>query len=132
MLSAWSFICMFAVVPFFQPFDLFSRHASAHAKPSHREHVIRFFADFAFGLLLLVTVIVILQNPYGSERYRPAQLAVFAAAVGVLVALRAGPGVSQQTLCDLAFCGAWNGLAPHRAAVGISDFGIGSLVDGYA
>jgi hypothetical protein len=87
MLSAWSFICMFAVVPFFQPFDLFSRNASADAKPSHREHVIRFFADFAFGLLLLVTVIVILQNPYGSERYRPAQLAVFAAAVGVLVAL---------------------------------------------
>ena len=101
---------MFAVVPFFQPFDLFSRNASADAKPSHREHVIRFFADFAFGLLLLV--IVILQNPYGSERYRPAQLAVFAAAV--------------------AFRGAWNRLAPHRAAVGISGFGIGSLVHGYA
>ena len=89
MLSAWSFICMFAVIPFVQPLDLFTLNPSGNTRPSHRRQLLSFAANFAFGLLLLATVIVILRHPYGTERYRPAQLAVFAAAVGVLCLLAA-------------------------------------------
>ena len=33
MLSSWSFTCMFAVVPFFQPFQLFRSRAAANSDP---------------------------------------------------------------------------------------------------
>jgi hypothetical protein len=84
ILSCWSFICMFAVVPFFEAFHLFKLASSADATLSHRRRLMSFVAIFALCILLIVVVVIMLRNPYGSEHYRPAQLAVAAAAIGAL------------------------------------------------
>ena len=84
MLSAWSFTCMFAVVPFFQPFQLFRIRAAANAGSPLRKELV-FLGNFAFAALLFVIAVTMLRHPYGSEHYRPAQLAVGVAAVGALV-----------------------------------------------
>lgn len=84
MLSSWSFTCMFAVVPFFLPFQLFSVRAAANSGSPLRKELV-FLGNFAFAALLFVIAAILLRHPYGSEHYRPAQLAVGAAAVGALV-----------------------------------------------
>jgi hypothetical protein len=92
MLSAWSFTCMFAVVPFFQPFQLLRIRAAANAGSPLRKELV-FLGNFAFAALLFVIAVTMLRHPYGSEHYRPAQLAIGIAAVGavalVVAALRA-------------------------------------------
>src|SRR3982074_3821763 len=72
ILSCWSFICMFAVVSFFKAFHLFKLASSAAATLSHREQLMSFVAIFALCILLIVMVVIMLRNPYGSEHYRPA------------------------------------------------------------
>ena len=84
MLSSWSFTCMFAVVSFFQPFQLFRIRAAANSGSPLRKDLV-FLGNFAFAALLFVIAATLLRHPYGSEHYRPAQLAVGAVAVAALV-----------------------------------------------
>jgi hypothetical protein len=81
MWSCWVFVCMFAVVPFFA---LFRSINFANAGPNYRR-VARFLGSIAFAALLLVIAVNILRDPYVHERYRPVQLLIGAAAIGLLV-----------------------------------------------
>jgi hypothetical protein len=77
ILSCWSFICMFAVFPFFEAFHLFKLVSSADTRLSHRRQLASFIAIFALCILLIAVVVIMLRNPYG-------QLAVAAAAITAL------------------------------------------------
>src|SRR5262245_4569954 len=85
MLSSWSFICIFAVVPFLEPFR--GRHASASegAKASNLKRLASFAASIAIAGLLIVVVIKMLRHPYDIYRFRATQLIAGAAAFGGLV-----------------------------------------------
>jgi hypothetical protein len=84
MLSVWSFTCIFAIVPFSQAFQPFGARAAANAGSPLRDEL-AFLGNVAFAALLFVIAVAMLRNPYGSEHYRPAQLAVGAVAVGALI-----------------------------------------------
>ena len=84
MLSSWSFICLYAVVPFFELFRLIEENAYAGHMSYNQRQVAKFLATIAFGVLLFVTVVNLLRHPYVSDFYRPVQLAVGVAAIGTL------------------------------------------------
>jgi hypothetical protein len=82
ILSCWSFICMFAVVPFFEPFRWINENASG---ASRRKQVASFLASMAVAALLVVIVVHLLRYPYELQRYRVAQLLIAAGAFGAVV-----------------------------------------------
>src|SRR5262245_45276652 len=82
MVSCWVFVCMFAVVPFFA---LFRSIESAYAGPSDFRRTARLLGSIAFAALLLVIAVNLLRDPYAHERYRPVQLLVAAAGIGIVV-----------------------------------------------
>jgi hypothetical protein len=82
MLSCWVFVCMFAVVPFF---ELFRSIKTAYAGGADYRQVARFLGRTALAALLLVVAINLLRAPYVHERYRPVQLLVGAVAIGIVV-----------------------------------------------
>jgi hypothetical protein len=83
MLSCWVFVCMFAVVPFF---ELFRSIKTAYAGGADYRKVARSLGRTALAALLLVVAINLLRAPYVHERYRPLQLLVAAVAIGIVVA----------------------------------------------
>jgi hypothetical protein len=82
MLSCWMFICMFAVVPFF---ELFRSINVAYAGAADYRRVARFVGSIALAALLLLIAVNLLRDPYVHERYRPFQLLVGAVAIGIVV-----------------------------------------------
>jgi len=85
MLSSWSFVCMFAIVPFFEPFRLMNETAAAGARDSGRRQVAGFLASLVVAALLVVIVVTMLRHPYDIQRYRPAQLLIAAGAFGAVI-----------------------------------------------
>jgi hypothetical protein len=99
VLSCWSFICMFAVVPFFEPLSRLQLKAPAAAKPSKIKQMASFVASIAVAALLVAMVVKLLRHPYDNSRYGVAQLMIGVAALGAVVlaveisrALRRKPG----------------------------------------
>jgi hypothetical protein len=66
MLSCWVFVCMFAVVPFF---ELFRSIKTAYPGAADYRQVARFLGRTALAALLLVIAINLLRAPYVHERY---------------------------------------------------------------
>jgi hypothetical protein len=128
MLSSWSFTCMFAIVPFFQPFQLFRIRAAANSGSPLRKDLV-FLGNFAFAALLFVIAATLLRHPYGSEHYRPAKLAVGPLAVA-LVRRCGACGFSHQEAAriGLRHIHAW--LAPDCASLRIPHTGAGAFVPG--
>ena len=85
ILSCWSFICMFAVVPFFEPFRLINENVSVGARHSLRSQVPGFLASMLVTALLIVIVIRMLRHPYGLHHYGPGQLLIAVGAFGTVV-----------------------------------------------
>jgi hypothetical protein len=85
ILSCWSFICMFAVIPFFEPSRRLQVHASAGTKASSIKQLASFVASIAVAALLVVIVIKLLRYPYDNHRYRAVQLITAVAAFGGLL-----------------------------------------------
>ena len=81
MLSCWIFVCMFAVVPFF---ELFSWIESGYAGSANYGQIARLLGGMAFATLLLVIAVNLLRDPYVHERYRPVQLLIGAAGIGIV------------------------------------------------
>jgi hypothetical protein len=77
VLSCWSFICMFAVVPFFEPFR--------RMQVSNIKQLASFVASIAVAALLVVIVIKMLRHPYDIHRYGAVQLITAIAAFGGLL-----------------------------------------------
>jgi hypothetical protein len=123
MVSCWVFVCMFAVVPFFA---LFRSIQSAYAGPADFRRMTRFLGSIAFAALLLVIAVNLLRDPYAHERYRPVQLLVAAAGIGIVVLtlylLRVYARNERATSASAKARGDW-----HRAAV-LSVFPILALV----
>jgi hypothetical protein len=84
MLSSWCFICIFAVVPFLEPFRGIQLDASDGARPSNFKRLVSFAASIAVAGLLIVVVIKMLRHPYDIYRYRATQLIAGVAAFGGL------------------------------------------------
>jgi len=82
MLSCWIFVCMFAVLPFF---ELFRWIDSAYAGSAKYAQMARFLGSIALAALLLVIVVNLLRDPYVHERYRTVQLLIGAAGIGIVV-----------------------------------------------
>lgn len=85
MLSAWSFICMFAVVPFFEPLRRLQVKAPTAATVANIKQLARFAASIGIAALLLVIVIKLLRHPYDNYRYGVAQLMIGFAGFGAVV-----------------------------------------------
>jgi len=85
ILSCWSFICMFAVVPFFEPLSRLQLKAPAAAKPSRIKQLASFVASIAVAALLVAMVVKLLRHPYDNSRYGVAQLMIGVAALGAVV-----------------------------------------------
>jgi hypothetical protein len=77
ILSCWSFICMFAVVPFFEPFR--------RLQVSNIKQLASFVASIAVAALLVVIVIKLLRHPYDIHRYGTVQLIIAIVAFGGLL-----------------------------------------------
>jgi hypothetical protein len=119
MLSCWVFVCMFAVVPFF---ELFRSIKTAYPGAADYRQVARFLGRTALAALLLVIAINLLRAPYVHERYRPVQLLVGAVAIGIVV-------VTLYLLRVYAINGrAASAKAEWRRAVALSVFPILALV----
>ena len=119
MLSCWMFVCMFAVVPFF---ELFRSIKAAYAGAADYRQVARFLGSIAFAALLLAIAVNLLRDPYVHERYRPVQLLVAAAAIGIVV-------VTLYLLRVYAINGrAASAKAGWRRAIALSVFPILALV----
>jgi hypothetical protein len=119
MLSCWVFVCMFAVVPFF---ELFRSIKTAYPGAADYRQVARFLGRTALAALLLVIAINLLRAPYVHERYRPVQLLVGAVAIGIVV-------VTMYLLRVYAINGrAASAKAGWRRAVALSVFPILALV----
>jgi hypothetical protein len=82
MLSCWTFVCMFAVVPFF---ELFRFIKAASGGPAGYRQVARFLGSVGFAAFLLVITVNLLRDPFVHDRYRPVQLLVAAVAIGIIV-----------------------------------------------
>lgn len=82
MLSSWSFLCIFAAVPFFEPFRLIRASASASAKARSRAQWANLLATVAVAILLAVIAVEMLVHPYDGRRYRAVQVVTGAAAFG--------------------------------------------------
>jgi hypothetical protein len=85
ILSCWSFICMFAVVPFFEPLSRLQLKAPAAAKPSKIKQQVGFVAGIAVAALLVAMVVKLLRHPYDNSRYGVVQLIIGVAALGAVV-----------------------------------------------
>jgi hypothetical protein len=84
ILSSWSFICMFAVVPFFAPLRPIKVETSVKMGAfGIRERAV-FVVNIAVAALLALIVINMLRHPYDIHRYRAAQLLTAIAASGAL------------------------------------------------
>jgi hypothetical protein len=119
MLSCWVFVCMFAVVPFF---ELFRSIKTAYPGAADYRQAARFLGRTALAALLLVIAINLLRAPYVHERYRPVQLLVGAVAIGIVV-------VTLYLLRVYAINGrAASAKAGWRRAVALSVFPILALV----
>jgi hypothetical protein len=88
MLSCWAFICMFAVVPFFEPLRRLRLTTPAKATWPKVKELARFAARIAVAALLVVIVIRLLRHPYDTYRYGTAQLLTGVAAfAGLMLAV---------------------------------------------
>ena len=85
VLSCWPFIAIFAAHAIFEPFRLLALQPGTAATVSERRKVAHVVLTIGVGALLVAIIVGLLRNPYGDERYRTAQLAVAAAAFGVLL-----------------------------------------------
>jgi len=74
ILSSWSFMSIFAVVPFFELFRLINVRAFAPAKTFDIKRLASLVAIVVLAAVLLVIVFELLVHPYGTGRYRSAQL----------------------------------------------------------
>jgi hypothetical protein len=88
MLSSWSFMSIFAVVPFFELFRLIRLHAFTPAKRFGIARLVSLLVTIALAALLAVIVYHLLAQPYGAGRYRFAQIVTGGLALGgVLLAV---------------------------------------------
>src|SRR5262249_19720330 len=85
MLSCWAFICMFAVVPFFEPLRRLRLATPAKARWPKAKQLAGFAASIAVAALLVVIVIKLLRHPYDTYRYGAAQLLTGVAAFAGLI-----------------------------------------------
>jgi hypothetical protein len=84
ILSCWSFICMYAVVPFFELACVIKENAyAAPGRFAHRR-VARVLASTALAALLVAIVVSMLHHPYDIQRFRMAQFLVAVGAVGAV------------------------------------------------
>jgi hypothetical protein len=85
ILSCWSFICMFAVVPFFEPLSRLQLKAPGAAKRSQVKQLAGFVLSIAVAALLVAIVVKLLRHPYDNSRYGPPQLMIGLVALGAVV-----------------------------------------------
>jgi hypothetical protein len=85
MLSCWSLICMFAVVPFFEPLRRLQLKAPAIAKLSNVKQLASFVASIAVAALLAAIIVKLLRHPYNNSHYGVAQLMIGVAGLGAVV-----------------------------------------------
>jgi hypothetical protein len=85
MLSCWAFICMFAVVPFFEPLRRLRLTTPGQATWPKVTQLARFVVSIAVAALLVVIVIRLLRHPYDTYRYGAAQLLTGVAAFAGLI-----------------------------------------------
>jgi hypothetical protein len=74
ILSSWSFMSMFAVVPFFELFRLVKVHVLTPAKRFDSRRLAGLVATAALAAALIVIVFELLAHPHDVARYRAAQL----------------------------------------------------------
>jgi hypothetical protein len=85
ILSSWSFVCLFAVIPFCEPLSSLAATAAAQAKAPAARSLLGLGASVALAGLLAVIVVMMLRHPYAGQRYHALQLIIALAAAGVLV-----------------------------------------------
>jgi hypothetical protein len=84
ILSCWSFICMYAVVPFFELARVIKENAyAAPGRFAHRR-IARFLTSSVLAAVLVAIVVSMLRHPYDIQRYRMAQFLVAVGAVGAV------------------------------------------------
>jgi hypothetical protein len=81
ILSCWSFICMYAVLPFFELARVIKENA--YAAPGRRR-IARFLTSSILAAVLVAIVVSMLRHPYDIQRYRMAQFLVAVGAVGAV------------------------------------------------
>ena len=82
ILSSWSFICIFAVVPFFELFRLLKVHLSSGAAAFDGKRLASFITTAALAAVLCAVVVELLVHPYANGRYRAAQVITAGLAFG--------------------------------------------------
>jgi hypothetical protein len=85
ILSSWSLICIFAVVPFAELFHLTRLNMSAHAGVSGNRRLASLVAAAALAALLAVATVEMLAHPYDVGRYRAPQVILGVVAFGAVL-----------------------------------------------
>jgi hypothetical protein len=85
ILSSWSLICIFAVVPFAELFHLTKLNMSAHAGVSGTRRLASLVAAAALAALLAVATVEMLAHPYDVGRYRAPQVILGVVAFGAVL-----------------------------------------------
>ena len=85
ILSSWSLICIFAVVPFAELFHLTKLNMSAHAGVSGNRRLASLVAAAALAALLAVATVEMLAHPYDVGRYRAPQVILGVVAFGAVL-----------------------------------------------
>ena len=85
ILSSWSLICIFAVVPFAELFHLTKFNMSAHAGVSGNRRLASLVAAAALAALLAVATVEMLAHPYDVGRYRAPQVILGVVAFGAVL-----------------------------------------------
>jgi hypothetical protein len=85
ILSSWSLICIFAVVPFAELFHLTRLNMFAHAGVSGNRRLASLVAAAPLAALLAVATVEILAHPYDVGRYRAPQVILGVVAFGAVL-----------------------------------------------
>ena len=85
ILSSWSLICIFAVVPFAELFRLTKLNMSAHAGVSGNRRLASLITAAALAALLAVVTVEMLAHPYDVGRYRAPQVILGVVAFGAVL-----------------------------------------------
>ncbi len=82
ILSSWSFISIFAIVPFFELFRRIKVHLSSRAGAFGAKRLAGLIATVALAALVCLIIVEMLARPYGVGRYRAAQVVTGILALG--------------------------------------------------
>jgi hypothetical protein len=116
ILSSWSFISIFAVVPFFELFRLFQPRLSTGTKAFSSERLAGSIATVALAAVASVIVVELLVHPYDVGRYRAVQ------------AITGGLAFGGMLLAVELICAYWRKRVPLGPIIVLSIFPILALV----